>query len=398
MIDETVEDSMNKIKQWSVLSLAGVLLVATPLQVSASSPEFARTEEEWNALRDNKIEYEELADLIKEYNATVQKNQTAYREFVNEYGTTKEDVAERYLEIASELQDSLYYPDTDDLTYATVMQQMVSLESNIETYQELAEEALDDSTIQLLTYDMAEASLVVAAQSNMSAYYQNQIQLEIALLDKALLEQTYNSTVALQQVGMATEAECLSALEQVQKTDQTILSAQSAIENSFSKLIVMLGWNYDDTPEIGELPLLDLSLIDQMDPTVDVNLAIENNYALKINQRQLENAISADTIEILEETIEDDKNAIGTDLVNLKQEVLTEKTSYELTVLQAELAQSTWSSISTQYQLGMVTRTEYEKQQIETQIAEYNVELAEYSLRTAMESYEWAVNGLAQTS
>ena len=37
---------------------------------SASSPEFARSAEEWAQLKDNKIEYGELEGLIEEYNAT----------------------------------------------------------------------------------------------------------------------------------------------------------------------------------------------------------------------------------------------------------------------------------------------------------------------------------------
>lgn len=381
-----------------VVGFMALSLAVSPLQVSAASPEFARTEEEWATLQDNKIEYEELAGLITEYNATVQKNQIAYREFVSDYGRTKDDVAERYMEIASELQDSLYYPDTDDLTYSTVMMQMVSLESNIETYQKAAEEALDDSTIQLLTYDMSEASLVVVAQSNMSAYYQNQIQLEMAIATKSLLEQAYQSTVNLQQVGMATESERLAALEQLQLADQTIQSAQSAIENAYYKLIVMLGWSYDANPEIGEMPPLDISLIDQMNPEIDVELAKQNNYTLQINQRQLENARHADTIETLEETIKDNENAIATDLVNLKQGVVSAKTAYDLAVVQAELAQITLNSTNAQYQLGMLTYNELLQQQIAVETASHNVTLAEFSLRTAMESYDWAVNGLAQTS
>lgn len=381
-----------------VVGFMALSLAVSPLQVSAASPEFARTEEEWATLQDNKIEYEELAGLITEYNATVQKNQIAYREFVSDYGRTKDDVAERYMEIASELQDSLYYPDTDDLTYSTVMMQMVSLESNIETYQKAAEEALDDSTIQLLTYDMSEASLVVVAQSNMSAYYQNQIQLEMAIATKSLLEQAYQSTVNLQQVGMATESERLAALEQLQLADQTIQSAQSAIENAYYKLIVMLGWSYDANPEIGEMPPLDISLIDQMNPEIDVELAKQNNYTLQINQRQLENARHADTIETLEETIKDNENAIATDLVNLKQGIVSAKTAYDLAVVQAELAQITLNSTNAQYQLGMLTYNELLQQQIAVETASHNVTLAEFSLRTAMESYDWAVNGLAQTS
>ena len=62
------------------LCAAGILaLTALPAPAFASSPEFARTEEEWNRLRDNKMEYGEIEGLVQEYNVTVQNNQYNYR-------------------------------------------------------------------------------------------------------------------------------------------------------------------------------------------------------------------------------------------------------------------------------------------------------------------------------
>ena len=46
--------------------------VSAALPAYASSPEFARSAEEWAALKDNKIEYWEIEGLIQEYNPTVQ--------------------------------------------------------------------------------------------------------------------------------------------------------------------------------------------------------------------------------------------------------------------------------------------------------------------------------------
>ena len=53
------------------VSITGVMLAAAPMTALAASPEFARTSEEWARLRDNKMEYDELEDLIAEYNTTI---------------------------------------------------------------------------------------------------------------------------------------------------------------------------------------------------------------------------------------------------------------------------------------------------------------------------------------
>ena len=68
---------MRRRKRVGVLSLCvGTMLsLQAPLTGLAASPEFARSAEEWERLRDNVLEYEELEDLIHEYNVTTQNNQ-----------------------------------------------------------------------------------------------------------------------------------------------------------------------------------------------------------------------------------------------------------------------------------------------------------------------------------
>ena len=57
------------------------MTAAFPMSALAGSPEFAYTQEKWAALRDNVLEYEELNDLIHEYNATVLNNRAEYDDY-----------------------------------------------------------------------------------------------------------------------------------------------------------------------------------------------------------------------------------------------------------------------------------------------------------------------------
>ena len=56
------------------------------------------------------------------------------------------------------------------------------------------------------------------------------------------------------------------------------------------------------------------------------------------------------------------------------------------------------SKTERQYGLGTVSRLDYLTQKNETQTARLNVETARLNLFQAVQSYEWAVNGLASTS
>ena len=95
---------MIKRKQAISLGMALLLAASLPGTALAVSPEFARTEEEWARLRDNTMEFDELAGLIHEYNTTVQNNQYAYKDYL---GKDRQDVEQDYRDLADELYASM---------------------------------------------------------------------------------------------------------------------------------------------------------------------------------------------------------------------------------------------------------------------------------------------------
>lgn len=96
-----------RVKRMVIAGVAGIMGAAAPMTSLASSPEFARSSQEWERLRDDVLEYEEITDLIHEYNVTVQNNQYEYNEFIKDYGRTKEDVSDAYRTMADELESSM---------------------------------------------------------------------------------------------------------------------------------------------------------------------------------------------------------------------------------------------------------------------------------------------------
>ena len=93
-------------KRWKIAGLFAMALMvsAAPFQAFATSPEFAYTAEKWASLRDNKLEYGEIADLIHEYNTTVRQNELDYQEYK---GKTSTDIAKEYYDSASEVSDRI---------------------------------------------------------------------------------------------------------------------------------------------------------------------------------------------------------------------------------------------------------------------------------------------------
>lgn len=391
------EDHMKVFKRMLSFGTATLLVAAMPLQAMAS-PEFSRTEEEWARLQDDVIEYDELAGLINEYNATVQKNRIDMNEFRKEYGNSNEDVAKRYRELADEIERNISYPSNGDSGYATTIAAIIGSETQIDNYREMADDAVDDATIKYLTYQSAETALVSIAQSNMISYYNNQLQLQSSRLSRELQQENYQSAVTRKAAGTGTEVDVLNAQEALRTTDQAILQTESAMETGRQKLLVMLGWSHDANPQIGTLPEPDMNYIATINPTTDKAQALENNFTLRINKRKLENAKSSDTRETLETSIKENEQSIGASLTSSYQGVVSAKAAYDLAVAQSALEQQNFQTASRNYQLGTVSRLQYLTQKHTADQAQLKVQMEQLNLLQAAETYRWAVNGLASAS
>lgn len=376
------------IKRKQAVSLGMALLLAASLPGTAmASPEFARTEEEWARLRDNTMEYDELAGLIHEYNTTVQNNQYAYKDYL---GKDRQDIERDYRDLADELYASMSGDDD--------MQSMISdlnLEIQARQMQQNADDNVDDGQIVLMGYQQAEDNLVVSAQSNMINYFKQLQDLELAKKNKELLETTYNVTLTQFNNGTVTQIDVLNAKENLQKAEQAIKDTEASIVSLRQRLCVMLGWTYDANPEIREIPLVDMSVIDSMNPAADKAVALENNYTLRINKRKYENAQNADKKEDLRKTIASNEQTIGASLVTAYQSVISAKAAYLQAVNDTALEVRNMQTAETQMQLGSISPLQYLQQQhvlLSKQTAEKTAEL---SLREAIETYNWSVNGLA---
>lgn len=76
---------------------AALCLGAMPAPAWAGTPEFAYTAEQWASLRDNQLDFTEIADLIHVYNNTVIQNQLEYEDF---RGKDADDIADDYYDAA----------------------------------------------------------------------------------------------------------------------------------------------------------------------------------------------------------------------------------------------------------------------------------------------------------
>ena len=382
---------MKKWKQISACCLAAVLAAAAPTGTAwAGSPEFARSAEEWAKLRDNVMEYDELAGLIHEYNVTVQNNQRDYNEKKNK---TSDEIAQDYRDAADAVRSSM---SGDDSPQAIMQDSMA--EAQALSLEQQADDNVEDSEIFKMTYDQTEATLVSNAQTNMISYHQKARDLDLKKKNRELLAATYDSVVLKMNHGMATQMEVLTAQENLQNADAAILTAESDLENTRQKLCVMLGWRYDASPEIREIPAVDLNRIQSMDPAADKAKALENNYTLRINKKKLANSSNNSKKESLQMTIDDNIQRIGSSVDSAYKNVIQSQTAYQQAAVSLEVASKNMEAAERKMQFGTLSRLDYLTQQYAYLQAQVAMEDASMALFQAVESYDWNINGLASAS
>ena len=222
------------------LSLAAALAGAAPAGALAASPEFARTPEEWERLRDNTLEYEEIPDLIREYNSTVQNNMISYGDY---RGKDANEIAEDYREAAQTLYDSVVWPSEDDTGYAMLYSAAETAQAQARQLEKMADENVSDGMIIKWQYDQVEASLSSTAQNLMSQYYQLLENRKTAEAGTELAETSLRSVETQASLGMATENDVLTevgrhslallkALDEEANFD-ALAELTRAVENSF---------------------------------------------------------------------------------------------------------------------------------------------------------------------
>lgn len=152
---------------WKRAGAMGLALMLAPVSgmlrpVTAwASPEFAYSADKWAALRDDVLEYGELADLVHEYNATVINNRLEYDDYRgkdhDEMKNAYQDIADRLYDSSDKMMDSV---NEDQLGYAGTAVGAISARLQAEQNQELADSQNEDGRVKKLEYDRQEAVLV----------------------------------------------------------------------------------------------------------------------------------------------------------------------------------------------------------------------------------------------
>ena len=370
---------------------------AFPMSALAGSPEFAYTQEKWAALRDNVMEYEELNDLIHEYNATVLNNRAEYDDY---RGKSSDRFKNDYADTVQDLYDAsdkmLENVDEDQPGYASALAGSISTRIQAQRMQETADSENMDGDIKKLEYDRQEAELVRTAQTKMNQYWQkvkNRQSLEASLS----LAQARESAAAVRvQAGMEPQARLMEAQEAVQSAQASIQASDQEMDTVRRELCLLTGWSYDASPEIREIPVTRTVDLGAIDLEGDKQRAVEQNYALRAAKGKMNNT-NYGTVQnkVLQVNVGEAEQKIKTDVENRYQNLKQAQSDQDQAAAELALEQRNLDAASRKLENGSIKRNEYLGIQDGYAAKAAAEQVSALKLTQAQEDYWWAVNGLA---
>ena len=372
------------------------LLLLTALCISAegmsamASPEFARSQEEWASLSDNRLEWEEIPALVNEYNATVLNNRKAYQK---DSGQNAEEIRDALLEAADDMESLAIDAEAEEggaMIGANYRSQAASLRQQ-------AESNVSDSQVILWQYEQVEDTIAQTVRDGFIAYYQAIAQKEADQAKIGYLEESLASAQNRKNVGMGTELEVLTAKEALQNGQAALASADAKINAEKKKLQVLCGWDYTSDAEIGALPDFDMEEIGRIDLEADTEKALSNNWQLRIDERKLQNALDATLRDQYTKTVDNDRQQIKASVRSAYDTLVQAKRTYDTGAEQLNLSRQNLEKSSRQLSLGVISRMEYRTAENETTGLEHTQRLNEIAVFSAWTAYQGAVNGLAST-
>ena len=400
---------MRRKNQILALGLAAVLTAASAVPAFAGyAPTGSGAEpepEKYDAatlskLQDNVLEYDELALRVREYNPNISE---AWRK----YGESKEDYQNMLTELESTYDDSM---DNIDAVLKPLKQaeklmpqlkgtvkQMSSLKSGYHSLVQGIRDTVTNwdtskrNTSQIRQY---EKQVISGAQSAMIGYntiVDNKATLE-TMVD--LYQKQCDMYQRMAALGLANQTDVVSAQTSLIGAKSQLASLQSQEDSVYRTLCLLLGYDTDSGVEIRNLPDFDMSRLDGMNLEADTKKAIGNNYTL-IGQRTSAKGETNAQIAARLNTIEEGEQKLTIEMQRLYQDVLDKKAAYEAAMTGYEAAEKSNGAAQRQYQNGLLSEMQYVGTQISYNQKKVAKESAELDLWTAMNAYDWGIEGLA---
>lgn len=356
-----------------------------------TSYERERTAENWATLRDNTISWEEIPDLVHEYNPTVSSLWIQFRDNARR-GVYHVDVEEARQAVEDAYEKALSAANGNAVAEALAEMQYQSNSSNFSADQVAGS---SDETVAKLSVMETEKNTVETVKKSFISRENSILQQQIDALNLEDNKRDLESTEKKKAVGQATEMDVLTAKAQVDAGELTLKGDESTMRKTTELLQVSLGWKADASPVFPEIPSVEESAVQQISLAEDSKKALENNFGLQINTRKKDLSTGEANREDLENKIKNQKEKIQSDMLSRYQSLKQAMDAKKQAVSAEANAKAAYEKAERSLQLGSVSVKARDKAKTAYDVAVLQKKQAELKLTEEYLDYQAGVAGLA---
>lgn len=393
--------------------MAALLTVAAPLsvygdvgpgQAQNTIPEGV-TQEQWDRLNDQTIEFEELSDLVRYFNPDLQN-------IVDSININVENIEYLYNKAKSkEMQE--YINNMED--NAKKAKETGAVNEEGQPIYPILEGMLkkikkDAANMQRTIKNMKQTNSSVNFNINHSSrqfeYYADQVMIgyNSAAANQALLQKVvelsnaaYEAQELGKRIGTATEGDVLSAKKELLSAQSSLLSLTHTVDGLQRSLGLMTGYSADSKPVIGGLPQLDMQEVSSLDLEGDTAKAINNNYNV-IDLRRGSSGKTTKGMENKQTSVSEAEQGVAISMQSFYQQIKQAKTAYDAACTSYEKATLDKGKAERAFQMGMLSKIAYLQSQMAYLQAEGEKQSAYNTLFQAYDAYQWAIKGIIMDS
>mgnify|MGYP002746161474 FL=1 len=359
-----------------------------PMQTSY---ERERSPEEWASLRDNTISWEEIADLVHEYNPTVSSLWINFRDSERR-GSYNVDVEAARAQVEDAYEKAMAAANGNAVAEALAEMQYQTNSSNFSA----------DSVAQNSDRELAKLSIEQTEKNTVETVKKSFISRENTILQKEIdavnLEDRKSEKETAERkkaIGQATEIDVLTAKTAADQAELQLASDDGSIKKTSELLQVSLGWKADANPVFPSIPETTRESVEQISLSEDTKKALDNNLSLQISTRKLNLSEGEANRESLSRTIENQKEKIQSDLLSRYQSLKQALDAQAQAVLQEENTRKSYEKAERSLQLGKISVKARNKAKNAYTIAGLQKKQADLKLTEEYLDYRAGVSGLA---
>ena len=372
---------------------AAVLTPQEPGDVGKSQAELnGYSEARWAELMDNTLNYEEINELVHNFNPAITSAWSNLNDSIDLMDTIVDNLKSRQREMADLKQDAQASKDYGNYGYFYMQEMILQKASN--TLADSTDKLRRPVTASNRPLRVAERQAASGAKQLMIAYNALLRQRAIVAESVQMYEKLFQDTQLMQVQGLATATDVLKVQSSLLSSQSTLATIDTNLIQLKENLILLCGWKAGADPVIGETPAADLSRIDAMDPDADLTKAIANNVSI-IDFHHEKHDHSSTAMEARDATEAEMYQNLLTNLKQQYQTILADKAAYEGAVSGLQAAEMTKNAADVQYRLGMLSAANYLGALTQYQQARTQMDTADSTLFQAMETYDWMLAGNA---